>query len=148
MSYFGTAAPVSPQTKPFYSICRDFSIHLFHHRMKACAVSLKFFFCFFGTTSLKKLYNVDILIVKAISGDVPLPTYVNLPSSAVRFAVDPFDDDVGGSKATGRPSIQDSFDSSLISGNTHSGTYIIIFQLLCMFEMKRFSVFYRSTPYC
>ena len=94
------------------------------------------------------MYNVDILIVKAISGDVPLPTYVNLPSSAVRFAVDPFDDDVGGSKATGRPSIQDSFDSSLISGNTHSGTYIIIFQLLCMFEMKRFSVFYRSTPYC
>lgn len=60
----------------------------------------------------------ELPIVKAISGDAPLPAYVNLPSSAVRFAVDPFDDDIGGSKATGRPSIQDSFDSSLSAGIT------------------------------
>ena len=103
MSYFGTAA-ASTQTKPLYSLCRDFSIHLFHHRMKVCM-------CAFAWMS--SIISSIVCLRKAISGDAPLPAYVNLPSSAMRFAVDPFDDDVGGSKATGRSSIQESFDSSL-----------------------------------
>ena len=76
----GKQSPVAP----FYSISRDFSIHFFHHRMKA------------------------------IAADLNLPALINLPSSSVRYAVDPFDEDAG-NQAVGmvRKPLQEIFEGSI-----------------------------------